>query len=109
MNDNMRIGAKSEALESGLLARILKRRQEKKEAESKVSASSTGTDKVDVSIGRAIQDELNPQEILAARRQRVEELKELIAKGEYNPSSEDVAAAVLENLTFEITRAGSDE
>jgi anti-sigma28 factor (negative regulator of flagellin synthesis) len=74
----------------------------------KIKAETEGTllggkyDSVDVSLAKAISAELSPEAMVAERRSRVEKLKQLVAEGNYNPSSEAVARAVGEEIMYEI-------
>ncbi len=63
-------------------------------------------DNVNVALSKAIHQELNPQEMLEGRRQRVEELKLAVQAGKYNPPSEDVARGVIEEIAYEIFFSG---
>jgi anti-sigma28 factor (negative regulator of flagellin synthesis) len=74
----------------------------------KIKAETEGTliggqsDRVDVSLAKAISAEFSPDTMAAERRSKVERLKQLVAEGKYNPSSEAVARSVGEEIMFEI-------
>lgn len=71
-------------------------------------AKTQGIDLVTVSpLALLMGEELDPTKMADERKRRVEELKARIAKGEYNPDSGLVAAAVSEELSLEILFAGS--
>lgn len=61
-----------------------------------------GESKVNLGIGQEIAQQLNPTMIAAARKQRIEELKELVRSGRYQPPIMEVAARVAEELDAEI-------
>jgi len=69
-------------------------------------AANPASDSVDVSLAKAISAQLSPEAMAAERRQRIESLKQQIAEGKYNPSSEAIAASVGEELMFEILGSG---
>ena len=52
-------------------------------------------------------EELDPAKMAEERKRRVEELKQRISKGEYNPNITQVAGAVGEEISLEILLAGS--
>ena len=64
----------------------------------KDKAVGVGVDHIDINRGKALHEALDPQEIAKARQARVDELKAKIQSGEYNPSSRDVAAALVAQL-----------
>lgn len=66
------------------------------------SDKSSATDSVDVSVAQFISQQLDPTKMADERRQKIENLKKLIASGEYKPSSQAVAQAVEEEIGFEI-------
>ncbi len=78
-------------------------------AVSQKSGKGSSTDSVDVTMAKMISDQLDPTKMAAERRDKIERLKKLIASGEYKPSSEAVAQAVLDEVSFEIAGAGSIE
>lgn len=72
----------------------------------KTSSAGTGEDKVNVEIAKLINDQLNPDVLLAERRSRVEDLKRLVQSGQYKPKSEDVARSMIEEVATEIFMSG---
>ncbi|MCB0354702.1 MAG: flagellar biosynthesis anti-sigma factor FlgM [Bdellovibrionales bacterium] len=74
-------------------------------ARKKAQSEYGSGDTVHLSLGRAIQSELNPELLLQERAERVAELKKLVNSGQYHRSSEDVAAAVGQELLYEISSA----
>jgi len=80
--------------------------QVRKDPPATPSRSAGEVDRVDLSLSRYISQEFNLEEIEQKRRARIEELKELIAKGEYNPRAEDVARAVTEEITLGVLTEG---
>jgi anti-sigma28 factor (negative regulator of flagellin synthesis) len=68
--------------------------------------------KIDVTLGRAVNEELNPESLLAERQARVEHLKKLIQEGKYSVPSESIAQALGQEITMEILSSpggGSDD
>ena len=62
---------------------------------------------VDVSLGQMIKSQLGVEQLQAERRAKVEELKELVQSGKYNPSSEAIAQAVGQEIAVEIAQSQS--
>lgn len=93
--------------------RISRQQQAVKEKSNSASQSSSGknssTDSVDVTVAKMISEQLDPTRMAAERREKIERLKQLIASGEYKPSSEAVAQAVLDELSFEIDSSSARE
>lgn len=77
----------------------------KEAARKKAQATYDSGDKVQLSLGRAIQTELNPEVLLQERAERVAEIKKLIESGRYNRSSEEIALAMSRELSYEISSA----
>lgn len=75
--------------------------QEKAKGVKDKESQAAKTDTVDVKLGALIQSELNPTQMAADRRARIEELKQLIKEGKYHPSSEAVARSVITGLAEE--------
>lgn len=64
-------------------------------------------DQVHFGVARAIQSQLDPQQMAEQREARKLELKRLIHEGNYQmPSSEELAGRVEEEITMEILTAG---
>ena len=59
-------------------------------------------DKVNINVSRSIHNELDPQLLASERREKIDRLKQLIQSGEYKPSSQEVAAALNQEIVFEI-------
>lgn len=78
---------------------VSKKKEQQAEAPKKVL---DGADKVDLSHTRSIRQFLDNNNILEERRTKIENLKKLIASGEYNPDSKQVAQAVAEEISLEI-------
>ncbi len=75
--------------------------------DSGVAKQRDTTDRVNLDLGRSIQQILDPTQMAAARRAKVEELKKQVSEGTYQmPSSEKLARAIGEELTFEILANG---
>ena len=70
----------------------------------------SGEDKISVSLGHAIQEQIDSLAFDPKRRDRVNELKQLVQSGQYNPPIPEVARAVGEDIVFEIlSQSGSPE
>jgi len=94
---------------------VLKRRAEQKaETAKEINAAATqllggtsegadGTDKVDLSLGKYISQELDPEKLEAESKDRVAKLKALIEAGQYKPDTTKVAEKVSAALTEEIS------
>lgn len=63
----------------------------------------------DISLGRQINDTLNVEQLLAERKAKLEDLKQKVQNGEYNPPLEGVAKAVSAELSYEISEARVEE
>lgn len=70
------------------------------------NAALQTTDTVKVGLAHAIASELNPDSMIAERAQRVQQLKSLIASGQYKPKSEEVAKSLGQELILEILGGG---
>jgi anti-sigma28 factor (negative regulator of flagellin synthesis) len=57
---------------------------------------------VDLGLAKEINSQLNPENIVAERKEKVARLKALIESGQYNPPSELVAQSVHEDIVMEI-------
>ena len=64
--------------------------------------AAKGADRIDIGVGRFLQENLDPAKIEEEGRARVEALKKLVQSGEYKIDSERVAAKVAEALTEEV-------
>ncbi|MCO6431187.1 MAG: flagellar biosynthesis anti-sigma factor FlgM [Deltaproteobacteria bacterium] len=94
-----------EDLQSDLVSILKARKSQKLDktvAPEEVENSVSAEERIKIGLGKAINAELNAELLKSERRNKVENLKELIAAGKYNPSSADVAQAVGEELVFEI-------
>ena len=61
-------------------------------------------------VGALLNEQLNPQTLSAERKKKLEEIKELLALGKYNPPMEKVAEALSNEISLEIlTRGGFAE
>lgn len=67
-----------------------------------LSQDEAGEGVVDVGLSSAINSQLNPEAMAAERKEKVARLKELVAAGKYNPSSDLVAQALHDDIVFEI-------
>lgn len=67
------------------------------------AALGDSTDKVSLSLGRLLSQELNPGQADTARNERVAELKRLIELGQYKPEPEKVAKTLADYLDEEIS------
>jgi hypothetical protein len=84
---------------------VARSNEEQLKAKNTLARRTKGDDsegRIAVGVGQQIQAELNPTALAATRRQRVEELKELVRAGKYNPPIMEVAARVAEELDAEI-------
>ena len=84
-----------------------------------VSSSETNTNLIDTStqgalldtinldIGKAINDQIDPSLLLRERKDKIAKLKEQIANGTYKPTSEAIAASVNDEILQEILLSGS--
>ncbi len=80
--------------------------QANKAAENTVAEqvdSKAGSDRVSLSLGRLLSQELNPGHIDLARSQKVAELKQLIELGQYKPEPEKVAKSLADYIDEEIS------
>lgn len=57
-------------------------------------------------LGAGIRKELDPLAMAAERRAKIESLKEQIRNNTYNPSVEDIARSVSEEISLEVLFAG---
>lgn len=97
-NDSMKIRPKELREDTQIKPQI--KRQPESAAETAVPTQSS--DKVDVALARAINENLDPVMLLEERKKRVEEIKKLVNSGQYKPDSKAVAQAVGEEIVFEI-------
>lgn len=67
-----------------------------------------GEDTVDIGLGAAINQTLDPAHLESERRKKIEDLKKQIQAGQYNPSSQDIAQAVGEEIVLEILSQGEE-
>lgn len=79
-----------------------------------VDTQSEGQDRVTLgNLSRLLSSELDPTAMATERRQRIEELKKLVASGKYNPPVQEVAKAVTQEIAAEIftsqVQFGDDE
>ena len=75
--------------------------------DTSVAKKSDSGDSVRVGLSRSIHEILDPQQIDSARRAKVDELKKKVQEGTYTmPSSENLALAVGQEITFEILANG---
>lgn len=65
-------------------------------------AHTSRSERIDLSLGRAIHQILDPQAMAEERRAKVEELKRLVQSGQYNPSSLEVARALGQEISFSL-------
>jgi flagellar biosynthesis anti-sigma factor FlgM len=61
------------------------------------------------SLGSLMQSELDPTRMAAERKEKLERLKQQVQNGTYKPPLEEVAAAMSQELAFEIMLAGDEE
>jgi anti-sigma28 factor (negative regulator of flagellin synthesis) len=73
---------------------------------SPVPGADSLVDKVNIDLAKAINQQINPADMKAERADKVARLKELIAAGNYKPSSEAVARAVGDEIVQEILLSG---
>lgn len=92
--------AQQDTIKISRQAELLKEKAAK--AASIKSEQSSKNDSVDVSVAKFISDQLDPTKMADERRKKIEELKKLIASGEYKPSSQAVAQALEDEIGFEI-------
>jgi anti-sigma28 factor (negative regulator of flagellin synthesis) len=71
-----------------------------------VGLARRSEDTVNVSLGKAISEQLN--QIEAKKNERFEEIKRLVQSGQYNPPINEVAQAVGEDIVFEILTASNE-
>jgi anti-sigma28 factor (negative regulator of flagellin synthesis) len=87
--------------------------QQRREKGAGTTISQVGQDVIDISIGKYLNQELDPAKIAAEREARVAELKELVQAGKYNPDPKEVATKIAESLDDEVSFYrlvnGSDE
>jgi hypothetical protein len=63
--------------------------------------------RINVGLGRMIQSEFDLTRSAAERRQKIEELKALVAAGKYQPDSREVAQAVGEEIALAVMTEGA--
>lgn len=80
--------------------------QQKANSNSDTAAAKL-LDTVDVSMSQLISTELDPTKMAAERREKIERLKKLIESGEYNPPASAIAAAVGQDIVFEVLDSSS--
>jgi anti-sigma28 factor (negative regulator of flagellin synthesis) len=98
-----KIGSEIEALSRAEAGKASAQKQKATQDDvSKTETKAASESKIDISLSRYINQALNSEEIIAQRKARVEELKRLIADNNYNPSSEDVASAIGNEIALEI-------
>lgn len=68
----------------------------------KLKSQTSASDSVDLTISKAISEQLDPTKMAAERRAKIENLKKAIASGEYKPSAEAVAQAVSDEISMDI-------
>ena len=101
----------NEELQTGLLRSLANGIKRKKKGEDSVSndpAENSEDGKVNIQSSKSIASEINPEIFAAERREKVNKLKELIQSGQYNPKSEDIAAALQQDIVFEILSTPKD-
>lgn len=74
-------------------------------------ANARATDKsdetrVNVGLGSVINSEFDTTKLGAERRKKVEDLKELVRQGKYNPDSHAVAQSISDEISFTILTEG---
>ena len=113
MSDNMKIGEKGLLGGQEALQQLKRKLSKDQSLASNRSDTAAGVDRVDLSLGQAINQLLDQEKAAEAKQARMARLKELIARQEYKPPIDQVARAVAEEITFEIaTQAnvvGTDE
>ncbi len=95
---------------SSLLRNLNNNQQKKKQVDGKEESLNPAITegKVNLDISRSINAELDPSLLAAERREKIDNLKALIKAGKYNPKSEDIAAALQQDIVFEILSNPSD-
>ena len=81
---------------------------EERTAAATAQAGHNVTERIDVALGRAINSELDPIAMARERQARVDNLRKLIESGQYNPKSEDIARAILEETFYQSQGAPPD-
>jgi len=100
-----------EELHTGLLKSLqagIKRKKKEDGTVSNDSAENSGEGKINLQASHAIAAELHPELFAAERRDKINKLKELIQTGQYKPKSEDIAAALQQDIVFEILSTPKD-
>lgn len=95
----------NDELNSSLLRNLAAQQKKTKKSadeEGKSERQSEGVDKINFGVSRNINSQLNPEVMAAERKEKVAKLKELVQSGNYKVSSEDIAAALNEEIFFEI-------
>lgn len=88
---------KSDAVDlRGLDSQQIQQRRAEEQQDPARQVRQAEEDTVQVGLSREIQG------LAETRRQRVEELKELVRKGEYRPDSRDVASSVAATISEEV-------
>jgi len=99
MKINPKKQIEQEALKS---ARQQEQSSQAAENQKQGATSIHQNDSVKLNLGRAIGEQLNIEEMKAERQNRVQELKELIEAGKYDPSREKVAESLGHEIALEI-------
>lgn len=109
MSDNMKILGKGLlAGQESLQQARLKAAREQAGDRSKATIG-VSVDKVNIGLGQEINQLLSPDNIAKERQERINALKDLIARGQYKPPLDQVAVALAEEISFEIAWQGQTE
>lgn len=105
----MKIKPRDEDLNSTIAGAAEQRRRRQVHQEGVPGGESESGDTVSVGLAGVISSELNPTKLAAERREKIERLKELVKQGKYDVSSGDVAAAFLQEVTFDVMSGGQEK
>jgi anti-sigma28 factor (negative regulator of flagellin synthesis) len=100
-----------EVINTGLLkglANHLKVKGKAAEHNPHLTGDDSKEGRINLTASKAIASELNPELFATERREKIEKLKEQIQSGNYKPKSEDVAAALQQDIVFEILSNPTD-
>lgn len=106
----MKVPGSDDSSKAGEAVRISLQGQNKRAPAQGVRNERASTpikeDRVDLNLGRMLQQELDPQAVEGSRKAKVEELKKLIASGQYSVPSERIAEAFAQEISLDVMTLG---
>lgn len=95
-------GEELNGLLRGLTSNFKKKNKVTGQEGEEANENSAVDGRVNIELSKSINTELSPEILLSERSEKINKLKELIKSGKYNPKSEDIAAALEQDIVFEI-------